>query len=148
MRDRDSGIAPINGARIYYETAGEGDPFVMIHAGVADGRQWNNEFEYFAARFRVLRFDMRGYGNSEPVDGEFTHLGDLTALLAYLHIDGPLILMGCSMGGGIAMDFTLANPARVRALIMVGSGPSGLTLDVPPFESASDRGSGSRNQGR
>ncbi len=135
MRDRESGIASINGARIYYETAGEGDPFVMIHAGVADSRQWNNEFEYFAARFRVVRFDMRGFGKSEPVDGEFTHLGDLIALLTHLRIDKPLILMGCSMGGGIAMDFALAYPARARALIMVGSGPSGLTLDVAPFES-------------
>ncbi len=131
MRERTSGFAAINGARIYFETAGEGPPFVMIHAGVADNRQWNNEFEYFAARFRVVRFDMRGYGKSEPVAGDFSHLSDLAALLAYLQIDEPLVLMGCSMGGGIAMDFALTHPARVRALIMVGSGPSGLTLDIP-----------------
>jgi pimeloyl-ACP methyl ester carboxylesterase len=138
MRDRESGFAPINDARIYYETAyeaaGDGEPFVMIHAGVADCRQWNNEFDYFAARYRVVRFDMRGYGKSEPVAGDFSHLRDLTALLAYLHIDEPVVLMGCSMGGGIAMDFALTNPSRARALIMVGSGPSGLALDVPPLE--------------
>ena len=138
MRDRESGFAPINGARIYYETGGDGQPFVMIHAGVADNRQWNNEFDYFAARFRVLRFDMRGYGKSEPVAGDFSHLRDLTALLAYLHIDEPLVLMGCSMGGGISMDFALANPSRAQALIMVGSGPSGLALDVPAFERFSE----------
>jgi pimeloyl-ACP methyl ester carboxylesterase len=132
---RDSGLAPINGARIYYECAGEGRPFVMIHAGVADNRQWENEFGYFAQHFRVVRFDTRGYGVSEPVAGEFSHLRDLTALLEYLHVDDPLILMGCSMGGGLAMDFALAHPTKVRALIMVGSGPSGLQLDVPiPFE--------------
>jgi pimeloyl-ACP methyl ester carboxylesterase len=126
-----SGFASIGGARLYYEVAGEGQPFVMIHAGVADSRQWNNEFLHFANRFRVLRYDLRGYGKSEPVDGEFSHLQDLTALLDYLHLDQPLILMGCSMGGGLAMDFALEQPSRVKTLVMVGSGPSGLKLDVP-----------------
>jgi pimeloyl-ACP methyl ester carboxylesterase len=130
----NSGFAPINNALIYYELAGEGQPFVMIHAGVADHRQWNNEFAYFADRFRVLRYDMRGYGKSEPVEGEFSHLKDLTALLDSLHIEEPLILMGCSMGGGIAMNFALEHPSRVRALILVGSGPTGLELDVPTPE--------------
>jgi pimeloyl-ACP methyl ester carboxylesterase len=126
-----SGLAPINNALLYYEVAGEGQPFVMIHAGVADHRQWNNEFAYFANRFRVVRYDMRGYGKSEPVEEEFSHLQDLTALLDTLHLDEPLILMGCSMGGGLAMNFALTQPSRVKALIMVGSGPTGLELDVP-----------------
>lgn len=127
----DYGVAEINGARIYYEIAGEGQPFVMIHAGVADRRQWNNEFSYFAHRFRVMRYDLRGYGKSEPVEGEFSHLRDLSALLAHLHLEGPLILMGCSMGGGLALNFALANPARAKALILVDAGPPGLELDVP-----------------
>jgi pimeloyl-ACP methyl ester carboxylesterase len=127
----DSGLAAINHALIYYEIAGEGQPFVMLHAGVADHRQWNNEFAYFAHRFRVVRYDMRGYGKSEPVDGEFSHLQDMTALLDHLHLDQPLILMGCSMGGGLAMDFALTRPSKVKALIMVGAGPTGLELDVP-----------------
>jgi pimeloyl-ACP methyl ester carboxylesterase len=127
----DSGFAAINNARIYYEIAGEGQPFVMIHAGVADNRQWNNEFAHFAERFRVLRYDLRGYGKSEPVDGEFSHLQDLIALLDSLQVDQPLILMGCSMGGGLAMNFALTQPSKVKALIMVDSGPTGLELDTP-----------------
>jgi 2-hydroxy-6-oxonona-2,4-dienedioate hydrolase len=126
-----SGFAPVNGARLYYELAGTGTPFVMIHAGVADSRQWNNEFRSFANGCRVLRYDMRGYGRSEPVAGEFTHLADLVALLDYLELVRPIIAMGCSMGGGVAMDYALAAPSAVKALVMVGSGPSGLTLDVP-----------------
>ena len=127
----ESGFAEINHARIYYQVAGEGEPFVMIHAGVADSRQWNNEFEHFADRFQVVRYDLRGYGKSEPVEGEFSHLQDLTALLDYLQIDQPAILMGCSAGGGLAMDLALEQPARVKALIMVDAGPGGLKLDVP-----------------
>jgi 2-hydroxy-6-oxonona-2,4-dienedioate hydrolase len=135
----ESGLAGINNALIYYEVAGEGQPLVMIHAGVADSRQWNNEFAHFAHRLRVLRYDMRGYGKSEPVDGEFRHLQDLTAFLDYLQIDQPAILMGCSIGGGLAMDFALTHPSRVAALIMVDSNPRGLELDVsdpPGFEEA------------
>lgn len=126
-----SGFAQINRAQIYYETAGEGISLVMIHAGVADCRQWNNEFAYFSRSYRVLRYDMRGYGKSAPVDGEFNHMEDLISLLDSLEIHEPMILMGCSMGGGIAMDFALTQPARARALIMVGSAPTGLELDVP-----------------
>ena len=126
-----SGFATIDHAKIYYEMAGKGVPIVMIHAGVADSRQWNHEFTAFAERYQVIRYDMRGYGKSEPADGEFSHLRDLVSLLDVLEIHGPVVLMGCSMGGGLAMDFALTYPSRARALIMVGSGPGGLELDVP-----------------
>jgi len=126
-----SGFVNIDEAHIYYETAGKGTPFVMIHAGVADSRQWNSEFAFFAQDYQVLRYDMRGYGKSEPVDGEFSHMSDLVSVLNTLELQEPLIMMGCSMGGGLAMDFALTYPSRVKALIIVGSGPSGLKLDVP-----------------
>ena len=126
-----SGFVNHGNAQLYYETAGQGVPFVMVHAGVADRRQWNNEFEFFARNYQVVRYDMRGYGKSEPVDGEFNHMDDLVAVLDALEIREPVIIMGCSMGGGLAMDFALTHPSRVKALIMVGSGPSGLELDVP-----------------
>ena len=125
-----SGLANIDNAQIYYETAGKGMPLVMIHAGVADSRQWNNEFAFFAQNYQVIRYDMRGYGKSEPVDGEFSHLGDLISLLNTLELHEPLVMMGCSMGGGLAMDFALTYPSRAKALIMVDAGPSGLELDV------------------
>lgn len=126
-----SGFATIEKAQIYYETAGSGTPFVMIHAGVADNRQWNNEFAFFAKDHQVIRYDMRGYGKSEPVDGEFSHMGDLISVLETLEVNEPVILMGCSMGGGLSLDFALTYPSRVKAVIMVGSAPSGLELDVP-----------------
>ena len=126
-----TGFANINNAQIYYETAGKGTPLVMIHAGIADSRQWNNEFISFAQNYQVVRYDMRGYGKSEPVEGDFSHMSDLISLLDILELHAPLFMMGCSMGGGLAMDFALAQPARVKALIMVDSGPSGLKLDLP-----------------
>lgn len=126
-----SGFVSVDKAKIYYEIKGEGTPFVMIHAGVADNRQWENEFAVFSKEYRVIRYDMRGYGKSEPVDGDFNLMNDLAALLDAVAINESVILMGCSMGGGLAMDFALTHPSKVKALIMVGSGPSGLELDVP-----------------
>lgn len=126
-----SGFISIHNAKLYYEVAGMGTPLVTIHAGVADSRMWNNEFAYFAQSNQVIRYDMRGYGKSEPVEGEFSHLSDLDLLLKTLEIHEPIVIMGCSMGGSLAMDFALTYPSKVKALVMVDSGPSGLELDVP-----------------
>ena len=127
----ESGFVQIGNAHLYYELAGAGQPLVLVHAGVADSRQWNNEFPALARDYRVLRYDMRGYGQSLPVAGEYSHLADLLTLLDALGLDEPLLLLGCSMGGTLALDFALEYPGRVKALILVGSGPSGLDLDIP-----------------
>lgn len=121
----------VGNARIFYETLGQGQPVVFIHAGVADSRQWNNEFHSLSEKYSVVRYDMRGFGKSEPVDGEFSHLDDLTRLLEHLNFDEPLILVGCSMGGGTALDYALKDPDKVRALVLVDSAPSGLQIDLP-----------------
>lgn len=133
-----SGYFTRDNARLYYEVAGAGRPVVFLHAGVADSRQWNNEFEALAPTCRVLRYDMRGYGKSDPVPGDFSHLADLVALLDYLGFDEPLVLIGCSQGGMLAMVFALEYPSRARALVMVGSFPSGLRIETPdhPQEAA------------
>ena len=129
--NKETGFVNSGNASLYYELAGEGQALVFIHAGVADSRQWNHEFERFAQDYRVLRYDLRGFGKSNPLEGEFSHLGDLMAVLDQLGLDQPVALIGCSMGGSLAMDFALEHPDRVKALVMVGSGPSGLRLDVP-----------------
>ena len=102
----------------------------MIHAGIADCRMWDGEFETFSRSHLALRFDMRGYGKSLPAAGEFNIQDDLEALLAKLDIPSPMILMGCSMGGGLSIDFALSHPDRVAKLILVGSGPAGLEFEA------------------
>jgi pimeloyl-ACP methyl ester carboxylesterase len=123
-------LVNVDHAQIYCEIAGKGTTLVMIHAAVADCRQWNNEFAYFANNYQVLRYDTRGHGKSEPVEGEYSELRDLQAVLDTLTPRGPLVLMGCSRGGGLALDLTLEHPDRVKALIMVSSGPGGLDLGI------------------
>ncbi len=60
-------------ARLYYEGAGRGHPLLLIHAGVADCRMWDEQFPVFARQFRVVRDDTRGFGKSLPEDVSFSN---------------------------------------------------------------------------
>ncbi len=126
----ETGYAEVNGAKIYYETDGTGHPLVMVHAGIAHIGMWDEQFREFAKDYQVIRFDMRGYGKTEPVEGEFWRYEDLYGLLKFLGIK-QAYLMGCSMGGGTCLDFTLEHPEMVDALMMVCSGPDGFEFDEP-----------------
>lgn len=126
VKDAERGFAQVNGARFAYEVAGEGHPLVLIHGGLMDQSMWDEQFEAFAQRYRVARFDVRGFGQSDvPAAGEqFSLFEDVYGLLKFLGIDKAYVL-GLSMGGSIALDFTLAHPEMVDALILVAPGMSG-----------------------
>ncbi len=119
-----SGYVASDGAKIYFESAGSGPALLFIHAGVADCRMWDPQFETFADRFRVVRYDHRGFGKSETSEGAYALRRDLHNVLDHLGIDNAA-LVGCSMGGATAIDYTLEHPERVSALVPVGSGVSG-----------------------
>lgn len=129
-----TGYAPVKGAQLYYEVAGEGHPVIFLHAGVADHRAWDGQVAEFAHKYRVVRYDLRGFGKSEPVEGEYAHHDDLLALMDYLDITSA-VLIGNSMGGGAALNVALLHPEKVSALVLVGSAPDDLELDVsdPPL---------------
>jgi pimeloyl-ACP methyl ester carboxylesterase len=128
---RETGMAEVNGARIYYEVAGEGEPLVLAHAGIADSRMWEGQLMAFADRYRVVRHDMRGFGMTAMVDGPFSHHEDLRGLLDSLGVERAHFV-GCSMGGGAVLDFALEYPQRVGNLVLVGSAVGGFAPDIDP----------------
>ena len=130
---RETGAADVNGARLSYEVSGEGEPLVLVHAGIADRRMWDGQMEAFAKDYRVLRYDMRGFGETAMVEGPYSHSEDLRGLLDSLGLERAH-LVGCSMGGGAALDLALDHPGRVGALVLVGSAVSGFEADVDPPE--------------
>jgi pimeloyl-ACP methyl ester carboxylesterase len=81
---------------------------------------WDDQFGVFAARHRVLRHDLRGFGRSAmPRDGEaYTHADDLRALLGWLGI-GRTALVGLSLGGWVCLEFALTYPELVSAVVLV-----------------------------
>lgn len=125
----NAGFATINGARLYYEVSGRGRPVVLIHAGIADSRMWDEQVSPYAKFHQVIRYDVRGAGQSNNPDGSFSFFDDLLGLLDHLGIEKP-VLVGVSMGGTTALDFALTNPTRLAGLITVGSTPSGYKFDT------------------
>jgi pimeloyl-ACP methyl ester carboxylesterase len=123
-RQAQTGYADINGARLYYEVVGEGHPLVLSHAGIADVRMWNDQFDFFVQHYRVIRYDHRGMGRSSMPPGPFALRDDMYALMRFLEVE-KAYLMGCSMGGSAALDCTTAHPEIVDALILVDAGMSG-----------------------
>ena len=128
---RETGTAKVNGARVYYEVAGEGEPLVLVHAGIADSRMWEGQISSFAERYRVVRYDLRGFGKTRMVEGPFSHHEDLRGLLDSLGVERAH-LVGCSMGGGAVLDFALVYPERAGNLVLVGSAIGGFSPDFGP----------------
>jgi len=121
MSSIETGYAEVNGTRFYYEVLGEGEPIVLIHGNGGDCRHWDGQFEPLSHSYRVLRYDVRGYGKSSmPEEGvPYSHHDDLKALMNHLRMPEAHIC-GWSMGSGIAVDFVLAHPGLSRSLIAVG----------------------------
>ena len=121
-----SRFVEVEGGRLYVEEAGSGDPVVFLHPGLWDSRTWDPQFATFAGRYRVIRLDARGYGrSSRPEPGvPYSHARDLLGVFDDTGIERA-VLVGCSMGGSTAIDFTLVHPDRVAALVLAAAGPSG-----------------------
>jgi len=122
--DVTSGLAEVNGTKLYYESAGKGPAMVFLNAGGLDCRMWDDQFTEFAGLYRVLRYDYRGWGRSEVAQEKFSPIEDLRALLDFLKVD-VAVLVGATHGGGLAIDFALAHPRRVRALVLAAPWLSG-----------------------
>jgi pimeloyl-ACP methyl ester carboxylesterase len=118
------GFAPVNEIRLYCEVRGQGQPLVLIHGGQLDSRMWDDQFELFAKQFRVLRYDLRGYGGSPRGDRLYSDAEDLSALLDYVGMP-KAHLVGLSLGGRVALDFALLRPRRVVSLTLSGPGLAG-----------------------
>jgi len=124
VRLNKTGYAEVNGARLYYEEGGTGEPLLLLHAGVADSRMWDAQFAEFARDFRTIRVDLRGFGLSQMPSGEFCNYEDVAEMLNVLGVERAQVL-GLSFGGLIALDFALAYPDRVSALALVAPSVSG-----------------------
>ena len=70
-QDMSSGYAEVNGARLYYEVAGAGHPLIMSHAGIANMHYWDDQWEPLSRAYRVVRYDIRGYGKSVMPPGPY-----------------------------------------------------------------------------
>ncbi len=119
-----TGMAEVNRTNLYYEVMGEGHPVVLIHGGLLDCRMWEGQFNKFASRYKVIRYDIRGYGKSAPAKGRYSHGKDLNELLKFLQVEKAHII-GLSLGGTVAIDLALDHPEKVASLILTSAAPVG-----------------------
>jgi pimeloyl-ACP methyl ester carboxylesterase len=109
-----------------YEVAGDGPAVLLIHEGIGDRAMWEPQWRSgeWRDRFTMIRFDQRGFGESEDPLGPYSLHGDALAVLDAAGADRAAVL-GASMGGAAAIDLALAHPERVSALVAVAATPSG-----------------------
>jgi pimeloyl-ACP methyl ester carboxylesterase len=111
----------VDGSRFGYDEAGEGPAVVLVHATLADRRMWEHQFRALSATHRVVRFDGRGYGDSDDAVGWFARYEDVLSVMDALGIE-QAALVGCGMGGAQALEAALVAPDRVRALALICCG--------------------------
>lgn len=109
---------------LYAEVAGEGPEIVLFHEGICDSRMWDPQWDAFTRSHRVLRFDFRGYGRTPLSRGKHVAAQDVIDLLDE-HGFERAAFVGVSLGGRVALEVALAQPNRVSALVLVGSGLPG-----------------------
>jgi len=119
--------------RLYYEEAGQGEPVILLHGHSVDCRMWDDVFFKLAKRYRVIRYDLRGYGKSgmPEVGFGYLHADDLNNLMEALKIR-KAHLAGVSLGGMVLTDFVALYPNRVLSATI----SSGAITNIPDRSSA------------
>ena len=125
------------GAHRWSQVAGRGPAVVLLHAGIADSRMWDPQFEALARDHRVLRIDLAGYGRSPLEPGPLCHAEDVARAMDR-HNTPSATLVGASFGGAVALDLALGRLERVDALVLVDA-PLGGTDWSPELRAVWER---------
>jgi pimeloyl-ACP methyl ester carboxylesterase len=122
-----SSVVTLHGHQMHYVRAGQGPALVFLHGVLGSRRSWAGLVEDLADDHLVIAPDLFGHGDSAKPTGDYSlgaFAGTLRDLLDKLDLD-QVILIGHSLGGGIAMQFAYLFPDRVQALVLVSSGGLG-----------------------
>jgi pimeloyl-ACP methyl ester carboxylesterase len=113
----------VDGRDVRYYAAGQGEPVVVIHGGGGDARTWWKNISELAVEYKVYAPDLPGFGGSAPLSDNY-YIPELAEFIdkfaAALGLE-KFNLVGHSLGGGIALDYTLNSPSKVKKLVLVSS---------------------------
>ncbi|HQY66905.1 MAG TPA: alpha/beta hydrolase [Pyrinomonadaceae bacterium] len=119
-----TGYAPVNGLKMYYEIRGEGEPLVLLHgAFMAISGDWSVWINELAKTRKVIAVDMQGHGRTADIKRDITYenlAGDVAGLMDYLKVPKADV-MGYSLGGGVAMEFAILHPDKVRKVVIISA---------------------------
>jgi pimeloyl-ACP methyl ester carboxylesterase len=116
-----------DGVKLYYETHGEGPVILLSHGYSATSQMWRGQIAPLSEKRKLVIWDMRGHGQSDYPDelsaySEETTVADMAALLDQVGAK-TAIVGGLSLGGYMSLAFNLKHPERVRALLIIDTGP-------------------------
>jgi 3-oxoadipate enol-lactonase len=114
----------VNGARLWYDEAGDGEAVVLLHGGLGDSGLWEPVVPFLAERFRTIRTDLRFFGRSTGPVVPWSWQEDTVGVLDALGLERAAVV-GLSMGGKLALDVALAHPDRLWAVVGVAPGLGG-----------------------
>lgn len=118
-------FAEAEGGKVAYETCGTGETaIVLLHDGILHGAGYDAVWPLLCQRFKVVRYDRRGYGATPAATTPFAAVDDVAAVMKAAGI-AHATLVGSSAGGGVAIDFALAHPQAVDGLVLAGPWVSG-----------------------
>lgn len=112
----------VDGSKLWYEECGPTNSkasLILLHDGLVHSATWDDEWKQLCSEYHVVRYDRRGYGRSDPSQSRFVPEDDLVKLMRQVDMDHAFV-MGCSSGGGLALDFAVAHPAMVDGLLLIG----------------------------
>ena len=123
----------VGSARLHLNVAGDIDSdhaIVYLHAGVADARMFSAQMQLKHADYFSVSYDRRGFGKTQSEDERFSHAGDLAAVIQKLRVQ-KVLLIGCSQGAKIALDYAVGEKDKVAGLILVSAAYSGAPNHPP-----------------
>src|SRR6187551_598699 len=124
IKPSNSGYAPANGIKVYYEVYGEGRPLVLLHgAFYTIDMNWAELIPELSKSRKVIAIEMQGHGHSPFSERELsitTLASDVEKVMDYLKIDSADVA-GYSMDNSVTYQFTVQNPKRLRKLVIISS---------------------------
>jgi pimeloyl-ACP methyl ester carboxylesterase len=124
IKPSNSGYAPVNGIKVYYEVYGEGKPIILLHgAFYTIEMNWAELIPELSKTRKVIAIEMQGHGHTPFSDRELsitTLASDVEKVMDYLKIDSADVA-GFSMGGSVAYQFAVQSPKRLRKLVITSS---------------------------
>ena len=124
IKPSNSGYAPVNGIKVYYEVYGEGRPIILLHgAFYTIDMNWGQLIPELSKNRKVIAIEMQGHGHTPFSNRELsitTLASDVEKVMDYLKIDSADVA-GYSMGGSVAYQFAVQSPKRLRRLVIISS---------------------------
>jgi pimeloyl-ACP methyl ester carboxylesterase len=124
LKPAESGYAPVNGIKVYYEVYGEGKPLVLLHgAFYTIAMNWGQLIPELSKTRKVIAIELQGHGHSPFSERKLdfaTLASDVEQVMEYLKVDSADVA-GYSMGGSVAYQLAIQSPKRVKKLVIISS---------------------------